>query len=214
MGGLAAVFVGIAISLSRGALLAAFVTLALCIRAERRRLRLLVFVGLVSLLVMTFLPVDLGARVGTLISASGHGTLADRERLYRGGIEMAIHAFPFGVGLGNYWYHSASYTTMNTRMISHSSYIDLAAEGGIPAIFLFGGFVTSLFLATRTRQRHFEAESHAGNLVIGMRVSLISFLIGAAFLNATGFWSLWWLAGLIEAKASCDRELLESQIVT
>jgi O-antigen ligase len=122
---------------------------------------------------------------------------------------MAIAAFPFGVGVGNYLYHSLTYVKMSHQVMSHNSYVDLAAEGGVLALFFFGGLVVSLFLATRARNSRWEVTALADNLAIGLRISLIAFLLGATFLSAEVFAPFWWLAGLIAAKALCDRELAE-----
>lgn len=209
--GFAAVLVGIVVSLSRAALLSAAVALVACLWAERKRLRFLLFVGCVVTLVVIFLPVGLAERIETLASAQGDASLQQRGRLVRGGIQMAIDAFPFGVGLGNYFYHSVSYVKQSKRFLSHNSYVDLAAEGGVMALLLFGGFATSLFQAAGAGRRRFVATALANNLAVGLRISLIGFLVGAAFLSATAFGPLWWLAGLVAAKGACDRELADRE---
>jgi O-antigen ligase len=209
--GFAAVLVGIVVSLSRAALVSALVALVACLWAVRKRLRILLFAGSVVTLVLVFLPIGLTERVETLASARGDASLQQRGRLVRGGIEMAIDALPFGVGLGNFLYHSPSYVKETKPLLSHNSYVDVVAEGGIIALLLFGGFVISLFHATRAGRRWFVATELADNLAIGLRISLIGFLVGAAFLSATAFAPLWWLAGLVAAKAACDRELAEQE---
>jgi O-antigen ligase len=210
--GFAAVLVGVVVSLSRAALLSALVGLVACLWVVRKRLRILLFAGAVVTLVLVFLPIGLTERVETLGSAKGDASLQQRGRLVRGGIEMAIDAFPFGVGLGNFFYHGPSYVREAHRLLSHNSYVDVAAEGGIIALLFFGGFVISLFQATRAGRRWFVATELADNLALGLRISLIGFLVGAAFLSATVFGPLWWLAGLAAAKAACDRELAEQEM--
>jgi len=207
--GFSTVLIGIALTLSRGGLLSAILALLFCFWAERRRLRLLVLVGLVVLLVLVFIPIGLGERMGTFLAPGGDASFQTRGLQLRGGIEMAIASFPFGVGIGNYFYHSLAFVGMSHQVLSHNSYVDLAAEGGVLALFFYGGLVVSLFLATRARNSQWEATALADNLAIGLRISLIAFLLGATFLSAEVFAPFWWLAGLIAAKASCDRELVE-----
>ena len=153
-------------------------------------------------------------RVETLTSGMGDASLQNRGRLLQGGIDMAIDAFPFGVGLGNYYYHSLSFVKTEKRMLSHNSYIDIIAEGGIVALFLFGGFVLSLFKATRAKRHRFDKAAMTDNLALGLRISLIAFLLGATFLSAAMFMPFWWLAGLIGAKLSCDQELTQNEATT
>lgn len=207
--GFSALLIGIVLTLSRGGLLSAVLALVFCVWAERRRLRLLVFVGLVVMLVLIFVPIGLGERMGTFLTPGVDPSFQTRGLQLRGGIEMAIAAFPFGVGVGNYLYHSLTYVKMSHQVMSHNSYVDLAAEGGVLALFFFGGLVVSLFLATRARNSRWEVTALADNLAIGLRISLIAFLLGATFLSAEVFAPFWWLAGLIAAKALCDRELAE-----
>ncbi|MBM3325348.1 MAG: O-antigen ligase family protein, partial [Calditrichaeota bacterium] len=169
----------------------------------RRRLRILLLVGGIIALVLFFLPIGLWERVETLTSRMGDASLQNRRQLLQGGLRMAADAFPFGVGLGNYFHHSLSYVKMSHSMLSHNSYVDLMAEAGIVAVFLFAGFVVSLFKTTLGAQR-FEPNTLDRNLAIGLRISLMAFLIGATFLSAGVFGPLWWLAGMIAAKAACD----------
>lgn len=213
-GGFVSVVVGILVSLSRAALLSAFIALLLCLWAERRRLRLFLFVGGIVTLLLILLPIGLMERVESLTSGAGDASLRSRGRLLQGGIDMAIDAFPFGVGLGNYYQHSLSYVKMNNPKYSHNSYIDIVAEGGVIAVFLFGGFVVSLLKATRARRHRFDKAAMADNLAIGLRISLIGFLLGATFLSAAMFVPFWWLAGLIAAKLSCDQESKENEAIT
>ncbi len=214
VGGFVAVVVGILVSLSRAALLSAFIALLLCLWAERRRLRLFLLIGGIVTLLLILLPIGLMERVETLTSGMGDASLQNRGRLLKGGIDMAIDAFPFGVGLGNYYHHSLSFVKTSKRMLSHNSYIDVIAEGGIIALFLFGGFVLSLFKATRARRHRFDKAAMTDNLAIGLRISLIGFLLGATFLSAAMFVPFWWLAGLIAAKLACDQESKENEATT
>lgn len=210
--GFAAVVAGIVFSLSRAAMLSACMGLVACLWYEHRRLRILLVVGSVVGLVLIFFPVDLAERVESLTSRQADASLRNRERQLLGAVEMAVDAFPFGVGLGNYYYHSPYYTSMSRPTLSHNSYADLAAEGGVMSLLFFGGFVVTLFQATRSRNRRIVPVDFTDNLAIGLRISLIAFLLGATFLSAAAFVPLWWLAGLVAAKESHDRELAEQEM--
>ncbi|MFH1010698.1 MAG: O-antigen ligase family protein [bacterium] len=203
--GFASVVLGIVLTLSRAGMLSAFIAFLFLLRAERRRLRILLFVGCIIALVLLCLPIGLWERIETLASGQADASLQIRGRLLQGGLEMAMDAFPFGVGLGNYFHHSLSYVKMSHPMLSHNSYVDLMAEAGIVAVFLFAGFIISLFQTTLVARR-FDPNALDRNLAIGLRISLIAFLIGATFLSAAVFGPLWWLAGIIAAKAVCDED--------
>jgi O-antigen ligase len=204
------VTIGIVLSLSRGAILATLVALALCLWVERRRVPILVFVLAFIVLLLAVVPVNLVERIETMTTAARDASIHRRSQLLSGGIEMTIDSFPLGVGLGNFLNHSLSHAKIDTPKLAHNSYLDFAAEGGVVALLLFAGFVVSLVRATRVPRFRFDPASWSDGLAIGLRISLIAFLLGATFLSAGAFGPLWWLAGMVAAKAACDAEV-ESQ---
>lgn len=138
---------------------------------------------------------------------------------WRAGLRM-IEAHPFaGVGLGNFKDVVEQYEDPDKRIISvaHNTYIEAAAELGIPGLLIQVGLLTATFLTLGRTRRHSERlksrETYA--LSLGLQAGLISYIVGAFFVS-TWWQSIVWLPIFLAISADrvsrrVERRLLEEQ---
>jgi O-antigen ligase len=121
---------------------------------------------------------------------------SDRARMdeIKGGLRM-IRARPIsGVGLGNYKEWMEGFSDLETVAIAHNTYLQIAAELGLPALLAFlvliGCTYRSLSEAGRLAQRAGETELR--DIASAVQVGLLGFLASAMFLSAE-FEKFFWL---------------------
>lgn len=110
------------------------------------------------------------------------GSTEERTELLKIGLRIAKDHPLFGVGLGAYPFANAQYAPEKGARDTHNTYVNLAAEAGIPALLLFFGLLYLTFrpchraiLALRKPQpRHSMA-------IAGMLSALIAFLVAGLF---------------------------------
>jgi O-antigen ligase len=118
-----------------------------------------------------------------------------RIELWRGGIRMiGLHPLS-GIGLDQFknqvgYYNAALYRVSNRAYIAHNTYIQIAAEEGLPILVIF---VCMLWLAIRNLDFAVRAGSFRGldDVAGAMRFGLIAYLIAACFLSAQFEKTLW-----------------------
>ena len=155
-----------------------------------------------------------------------HPTISDtqssdsRLALWQAGVDM-IAAHPVaGIGLGEFKPEVEEYAAQHKDLdhIAHNTYLELAAEMGVPALC---GFLLILFSSQRTlarmwREASANADSQpnaaalppwAGEAALGLQTGMLGFAISAFFLSAQ-YTKLFWL---LIALCAAVRGLLEEQ---
>jgi O-antigen ligase len=164
---------------SRGGFLGLTVASLFVVAHSRQRLRNLV--ALVAIIVPLSLAVPTSP-IRRLISPdySDDEAVAARRVAWQAGLRMIKTHPMFGVGLGNFKPLSESYEDPDNVWISvaHNTYIELAAELGIPGLLLFVSVLVTSFWALRKVRNAARRVGHT--FVGGAALGLQSGLIGAA----------------------------------
>lgn len=185
---------GVIVSQSRGGLLALVViAFAFWMRSRRKAATLAGFSIAILLAVATgpsvtwqrFRQIKVSGEAETGAEVSTR----TRVELWRGGIAM-IKANPIsGVGLDRFktvvgTYNPKLYNVIDRNYIAHNTYVQLAAEGGLPTLFLF--LASNLLAAVNFRRCELLAggDSDVGRIATAMRFGLQSFAVAAFFLTA------------------------------
>jgi O-antigen ligase len=136
--------------------------------------------------------------IGTVILVGAGGVLQNRFRAMSGDVHSrveqgaygsyeerrelmfksfrAIADYPlFGIGVRNFMTYSGIWKEV------HNSYLQIAAEGGIPALVLYVLFFWSGFANLRQLGKRKDLEPHVVLLVGALHSSLVGFAVGALF---------------------------------
>jgi len=112
-----------------------------------------------------------------------------------------IAAYPLtGVGLGNFKAAMVSYKDPNEPIISiaHNTYLEIAAEMGVPTLVLFLALIgISCASLERARRRALRLRSALlGQMALGMEAGVFGFAVSIFFLSAE-YQKLFWLVILL-----------------
>lgn len=130
----------------------------------------------------------------TLEADLGHGSLRERAALLEAGLQMFWENPVMGVGVGLFRVHASYVSAGEVWKIAHNSYLNVAAEQGIPGIIshLYLGYLLAQSIwhcAVRTRT---ELTQGLGG---GMLVSFAGFCIMALTLNLNTFAVAYYMLG-------------------
>ncbi|MGC6515811.1 MAG: O-antigen ligase family protein [Myxococcota bacterium] len=189
-------------SMSRAGLLAMVVISPGIVYLLRDRRWLLATAG-VGLLAAAPLFINLDAlslRYSTLLNPTleadlGHGSLSERRALLEAGVKIFLENPVLGVGTGLFRIHASYVSAGQVWKIAHNSYINVAAEQGIPGILshLFLGYqlyVAAWNAANRSRT------PYTLSLGQGFLLSILAFSAMAFTLNLVTFAIAYFMLGL------------------
>jgi O-antigen ligase len=194
--GCAVVFVlTILLTQSRGAVLAlGAIGMPSALALARRRPRLVpVFAALVGV-ALYLAPAGLWERMAGLGKATSVATIGEmdpegsaRDRwavIQTASRIIADHPLT-GVGLGAYRFANFDYNPMLGRLDTHNTYLNVAAETGIPGLAIFLTLVCSVVRGARrvrwTRPRGSPGVQDQGETLHWLYLGLVAFLIAAVF---------------------------------
>lgn len=196
------IFFGLVVSQSRGGLLAlAVMGVLVWLRCRRKAVMLAGF--LLALLLGVVLGPTATWRRFQEIRVTGEAetgaevSTRTRVELWRGGIAM-IRANPvFGVGLDRFKlmvgrYNPKLYDVIDQNYIAHNTYVQLAAEGGLPTLALFLASGLAGIGRLRKCECLVETDSRLRLLATAMRLGIYSFGVAGLFLTAQ-FQKEFWL---------------------
>jgi O-antigen ligase len=171
------------------------------IRSERR-LGLGILVGLLVIL-MLFAPISpvmrlLHPQYGDDASAQIH------KELWAAGLDMVRQNPLFGIGLGNFKPRIAELHALRDisgaeqSAMAHNSYLEYAAELGIPACLIFLGILASTFFLLEQVRRHAveRKDTFLKQVALGLQAGLIGFA-GSAFFFSAEYEKPFWLVVFI-----------------
>ncbi len=199
---------GVTLGASRGGFLALMASLAFAIWRSANRLRYVSFFALLIFPILFLAPVSPFQR---LMHPNFSDQEAAQERIvaWKAGFRM-IEAHPLtGVGLGNFkplvmQYEEAGDLHVNT--LAHNTYIEIAAEMGIPGLLLFLGI---LFVSMRTLSDVYKHAPESAVLLrdaaLGLQCGLVGATVGIFFLSCETqrlLWLMLFLAPCIHALAA------------
>jgi O-antigen ligase len=180
---------GSTLAASRGGLFGLAVSMLYLVLRSRARVRNSLVVAAVVIPILVYSPVSAIHR----LRAPQYGDqLAEQARIivWKAGLKI-IREHPLaGVGLHNFKPRVADYELPGENVVSlaHNTYIEVAAELGVPALV---AFVSVLLMSIRSlelsRRRALALRSrHLGIVALGLQAGLISFMVSAFFVTA------WW----------------------
>ena len=198
--GVGILFASLILTGSRGGFLGFLTGMGLLCFKSARRPFLVASVATVGLLLFVFVvPTDLGQRLRASLDADVQdvGVAASTEAhldLFKAGWGM-IGANPvFGVGLGQFKQQSSVYYDVAKPRIAHNTYIQIAAESGIPALIAFLLFIglTLRSLSHIEIMAGVQGRLHMRQWAVALQVGLGGYLVSAFFLSAQ-FEKFFWL---------------------
>jgi O-antigen ligase len=185
----ASMLLGCTFAASRGGFLGLVPSLLFLIWHSRRRLRNFVIVVVLTLPVLLYAP---SSPLQRFAHPSYGDKLAEDARwtAWKAGLRM-LQAHPFvGVGLGNFQPLMERYRDpdSNVATVAHNTYLETAAELGIPALIVHLGLLCVTFVTLgRARRRARDLGSNRlYNLALGLQAGLLSYLVSAFFVSS------WW----------------------
>lgn len=131
----------------------------------------------------------------TLEADLGHGSLRERTALLEAGIRIFLEHPVLGVGTGLFRLHASYVSAGEVWKIAHNSYINVAAEQGVPGILshLYFGFL----LYKAAWQTAIRANTaYTRSFGQGFFLALLAFCAMAFTLNLATFAIAWYMLGL------------------
>lgn len=200
---------------SRGAVIGLVLTMVptLLVIGWRRPVRLIAFAFVVAMVVGIIVPPKAWNRLSgigkltsteTIAEADPEGSAAERFKIFLVGVNIAKDNPVFGVGLGAYGLENARYAPDLGKKDTHNTYLNLAAEVGIPGLLLWVALVWNVLRgAYRMRQ---SRSVPMARLQFWLESALWAYLISALF----GTYSRINILYVMLAVLWCSTEVLKS----
>jgi putative inorganic carbon (hco3(-)) transporter len=195
----AVILTGLALTLSRGAIVALAIGVAWIVITEPRSRKALVAAALVATVAgVVFLLLN-EARVKSAVSVKGRvasENVQSRIELWRAATILTVEHPVLGVGPGNfplYQLETQDQPQGSVTFVVHNAYLEVAAELGVAGLMLF-----LAFLAIQWRRLTQATASGAGppGLSSAVRVSFLVALAGALTLSEEFYAPIWIAAAL------------------
>jgi O-antigen ligase len=169
---------------------------------RRRGLAGALGVLVVLLFGLIVVPTDLGARLWTVLGDRSADVPAGlevsnraHEALFWAALRMIVDNPIFGVGPLNFKSLSTLYTGLPVGNIAHNSFLEVAAEFGLPVFAVFVLLLVTTFrtLSAATRLAGTDGGWRLAGWAEGLRSGLLGFLVAGFFISAQ-YEKLFWLA--------------------
>ncbi|HUO04944.1 MAG TPA: O-antigen ligase family protein [Candidatus Binataceae bacterium] len=182
------------VSQSRGGLLALVVISLLGWTASRYKFRLAVALIVGATLLLVLGPASMRERLqqirfGGPIASGPELSTWSRWELAVAAIHM-MEAHPvFGIGLDQFKHEEVRYnphliTADPYPHITHNTYLQLGAEGGLPTMFLYLAILFITLSTCREVEKSPGASRDLASLAYFMRIGIIGYMVAAIFLSA------------------------------
>ncbi len=191
-GCLAITSVAFLMAASRGGFVGLAIGLLFLLFRSGKGVRAVLLIGLVIAPLLVLVP-------NTSIQRIFHPGTGDDEAVdarhitWLAGLRM-IEAHPIGgVGLGQFRSLVLNYEATNdkpVRSLAHNTYIEVAAELGIPGLLAYLAFIWSGFRAL-SRAARFKEQPMLHEVAIGFQAAMIAATVCATFVSASWFRFLW-----------------------
>lgn len=174
-------------TLSRGGFLGMCAVLIGLALKSRFKVIGLVAVLLIGSVTFVFLPTTVVERVGTITTASETDESAKmRFTSWRVCLQiMQDHPF-FGVGPRNMLEVFDRYLQTENVRVAHNSFLQMAVDGGVPALLLFLGLICGSLLRLRAARRILHVRAPDSRLITyahGMEVAIWAYFVSGNFLS-------------------------------
>jgi O-antigen ligase len=189
------------VSQSRGGLLALIVMAVLAWMNSQRKMQLAVGLAAALVLFLAFAPGKMLERIeqiqfeGRAETGAEASTIA-RVELARAGIRMMEDHPLFGIGLGQFKALEFHYNPVLMGLeanphIAHDTYVQLGAEGGIPALALYLAILTLTLATCRRAQTLPGVTEEMSALALSFQIGLIGIMVASFFLTAQYIKEIW-----------------------
>lgn len=197
LGTMGAILAGLVLSQSRGGMIGLAAVILMIAHESDARLRAMGSLCLVAILIVVFSPVNPLRRFVEKDAGAEASKNVHFELLHVGLSMVRDHPF-VGVGFGCFKSSSVAYSDdLGERgLTAHNSYLELAAENGIPALILF--LLMCLAVQkdiTNAKYLHGQDPLTEG-ILTGMRIGIIGFLVAGTFFSAEYEKIIWVLSFL------------------
>jgi O-antigen ligase len=143
-------------------------------------------------LLLAAVPMDIGQRALATVATDRPPPPGVEESnqahtaLFWGGLRMVADSPIFGVGPQRFGDYSRRYSGLNIAYIAHNTYLELAAEAGVPVLVVYLLLVaTAVGTLGRAARLHYADEDRdLGLWADGLRTGLIGFAVAAFFISA------------------------------
>jgi O-antigen ligase len=197
----------VVITESRAGLIALGVMALATLVFTRRKLRTLALLTVVAIIFVGLVPAGLSQRFHS-IKISGTPSNGDEEsarihfELLRAGIRMIGSNPIFGVGLDQFKsvapeYNPNIYGLAGHSFIAHDTYIQVAAEGGLPTLVLFMALICLALVNCSAVRR--STDPALADLGRAMLLGLVAYGVAAASVTAEYVITLWLIVFLAQS---------------
>jgi O-antigen ligase len=198
----------IGLTYNRASAVAFVATLVALAWGFRRQVWILVFVGVTSIGAAWWLANSPFAgrfrQVRGELLGESSGSVSERLELWRAGRAMAADHPILGVGIGHYPSELALYAPHLEGKAAHNSYVQMAAETGIPGAALYVAlFAGAVIVAGLVARRH-RADA-TGLTAAAVQASLIGYLAASVFISRHDMVLAYILVGWVAALDLADR---------
>ncbi len=195
LGSLLVTFAAITLAASRGGFLGLVVTMAWLLWHSRTRLRSLVLVGAVFGLLLAISPLSPIARI-LHPDYSDTDSVRIHLALWRAGLRIVRDHPLTGIGVGQFKAAVGEYSSeKDLSLLAHNTYLEIAAEMGLPglALFLviFGSSFRSLARVRRAAER--DGPPLVRIAATGIQAGLLGFGVAAFFVSAEFLRMFWFM---------------------
>jgi len=116
-----------------------------------------------------------GGTVNSKLEAAAYASYEERKLLMGRAVEAIVHYPVLGVGNGDFVVYSGMWKDV------HASYLEIAADGGIPQLILYLMFFSCGFANLRRLSRVRDLDREANLFLGALKASLVGFVVGACF---------------------------------
>lgn len=198
----------IGLTYNRASAVAFVATLVALAWGFRRHVWILLFVGVTAIGAAWWLAnspfAERFQQVRRELLGESSGSVSERLELWRAGRAMTADYPLLGVGIGHYPSELALYAPHLEGKAAHNSYIQMAAETGVPGAALYVAlFAGAVIVAGLVARRH-RADA-TGLTAAAVQASLIGYLAAGAFISRHDMVLAYILVGWIAALDLSDR---------
>lgn len=206
---------------SRGALITLAMVGCLGLRRTRRKVTAAATTLGVAALLMVLAPSSLWPRFESIRvtgpALNGDETSVEaRLAVLVAGVRMDSAHPVFGVGLDRFKALSIDYNprlrALSAGFVAHDTYVQVAAEAGLPALLLFIAVMVAGFANCRAARRLAQDRTLSG-IADAMRLALMAYAVGALFLSAQYLMWYWLLIFLSHNLCEIARDNLRRSVV-
>lgn len=191
---------GVILTLSRAGMISLGVATVAWILKRKNKGRAIIGIACVVALIFLLAPHKFYLRVVRPKTYAESASIANRMLELRTGLNMIAHNPLLGVGLGNFEYNYLRYVHYHQQRAAHNTYVNIAAEQGLPGLAIFLWLFIKVWLNFRKVQK--KSSSSAGLLyqaAFFAEIAFIGYLFNAAFIDTKFEKVPWILMGISSA---------------